>query len=300
VKFVLLFLVLALQVGPMSLIAEQPARNSNLNSGEASSSDGSAVVIPQQSHPEAVLHPFTLGATMESVSTLGAQFQIATNLNRRMNLRNNFDLFLWHKWITYEGFTAPVAINMGSINTSLDFYPFPNHGLRFSPGVLFHTSPGTSRVAVAPVKGGSFTLNGHTYYSIYTPCPNCGPMDPAPGPEPVSTIQGLQLRNTAFTMTTGWGNMIPRKKAGPWSFPVELGVAFLGSPTVKTLFTQGQICDAQGHNCQDAATNSQFQSDLRAEFGAYKNHLDLLKTYPIISFGLAYRWSSRTAVSDWK
>jgi len=84
--------------------------------------------------------------------------------------------------------------------------------------------------------------------------------------------------------------MLPQKKTGSWSFPVEGGVAFLGSPVVKTRWVQGQICDAQFQNCQDAATDPVFLSDLHAQFGAYKSRLDLLRTYPIVSFGIAYHY----------
>ena len=282
-KPIVRFLFLVLLLWPASLVAEKPAENSDSLSAETSSSNGSAVTMSQPNRSEAALHPFTLRATTESVSSLGGQFQIETNLNRRMNLRSGFNVILWKKWITYGGFTSPATVNLISNNTSLDFYPFANHGLRFSPGILIH-NPGaaTSSVLLAPVKGGSFTLNGHTYYSKYT-----GDPDPR-HPDSARTVQGLQLRTTDFTLTTGLGNMIPRKKTGPWSFPVEAGVAFLGSPVVMTRWVQGQICDAQLQNCKDAAPNPQFQKDLQAQFGSYKNHLDLLKTYPIVSFGLAY------------
>jgi hypothetical protein len=298
-KPVIMFLSLVLLVGPTSLVAQLPAQNSVFRSGEKLFGDGSAVTLSQPNRPGAVIHPFALHATIESVSSLGGQVQIATNLNHRMNMRSGFDVLLWKRWITYGGFTAPATVNLISNNTSLDFYPFANHGLRFSPGILIH-NPGaaTSLVQLAPFKDGSFILNGHTYYSKYTPPTNPDPSAPAPGPEPPQTMQGLQLRTAAFTLTTGWGNMIPRTKTGPWSFPIEAGVAFLGSPAVKTRWVQGQICDAQFQNCQDAATNPAFQRDLQEQFGAYKSHLDLLKTYPIFSFGVSYSCHHRTIGGD--
>lgn len=293
-----MFLALALLVWPASLIAERPGDNSNTSTESSSSPEGSGVTLSQPtSRLDRFAHPFTFGATMESASTLGGQFTVAESLNRYMNLRSNVGLLIGHKWVTHGGFTSHASITMQSIGTSLDFYPFPNHGLRFSPGILFHSEPATAAVRLAPFpwKTGPFTVNGHTYYAVATPCPKCGPMDPQPGPEPPFSYEHLQLPKTAFTMTTGWGNMIPRKKTGPWSFPVEVGVAFLGSPSLRSDI-QNQICDAQYQNCQDAAKNPQFQSDVEAAIGSYKDHMDLLKTYPIISFGLAYSFEWRTTM----
>jgi hypothetical protein len=57
-----------LVVGPTSLTAERPTENSNPLSVDISFGDGSAVTLSRTNRPEAVLHPFTLGASMESAS----------------------------------------------------------------------------------------------------------------------------------------------------------------------------------------------------------------------------------------
>jgi hypothetical protein len=293
----ILFLSLALLVGPVSLFAERGAADSDRNTEVSSSGEGSAVNRSSINPQPAATRPFSVGSTTFGVSSLGIQLQFASNLNRRMGLRSGFDVLPWKKWTTYGGFTFPATVSMGSINTSFDFYPFANHGLRFSPGILIHTTGvATSPIQLAPIRGGAFSLNGHTYYSTYTPSSNPDPRAPAPGPEPAITIQSVQLRPAAFTFSTGWENMLPRKEKGSWSFPVEAGFAFLGSPEIKTLLIKGQICDPQFQNCQDAATNPEFQSDLHAQFGAYKTRLDFFRTYPIISIGVAYhyRFSTRS------
>jgi len=64
----------------------------------------------------------------------------------------------------------------------------------------------------------------------------------------------------------------------------------MGSPSVKPGYIYGQICDAEGQNCTGAAKNPQLINDVRAQFDGYKSHLDLLKTYPVISCGVAYRF----------
>ena len=47
---------------------------------------------------------------------------------------------------------------------------------------------------------------------------------------------GLNTHKPAFTMTTGWGNMIPRR-GGHWSVPFEIGAAFTGAPSLNVLLS---------------------------------------------------------------
>ena len=77
------------------------------------------------------------------------------------------------------------------------------------------------------------------------------------------------------------------------SFPVELGVAFIGAPALNIALTSGQVCDANGQNCVDVATDQSVQSNLQAQIAKYKSDLDPLKTYPIASFGVAYSFHVR-------
>jgi len=102
----------------------------------------------------------------------------------------------------------------------------------------------------------------------------------------------LHSQNPAFTLTTGYGNMIPRK-GGHLSFPFELGVAFIGTPDINIALTQGQVCNAQGLACIDVATDQTVQQNLQAQIQQYRGDLDPLKTFPIVSFGVAYNFHVR-------
>jgi hypothetical protein len=93
-------------------------------------------------------------------------------------------------------------------------------------------------------------------------------------------------------MTTGWGNVIPRH-GGHWAFPVEVGAAFVGPPSVRMALTSGQVCDVAGQNCVDVATDTDVQANLQAQLAKYKSDLNALKTYPILSFGASYSFGSR-------
>jgi hypothetical protein len=214
-------------------------------------------------------------------SPLGVNIQAATNLNRFMNLRTTGNILNYSaNNLSTSGFNINAKLNLASAGTSLDFYPFPNHGFRLSPGALIYNKNQVN--ALYTVQGGTaFSLNGVTYYTSTT--------------NPVSgngTI-GLHTRNQAFTMTTGWGNVIPRH-GGHWAFPVEVGAAFIGPPSVNLALTSGQVCDVGGQNCVNVATDTDVQANLQAQLAKYKSDLDALKTYPILSFGASYSFGSRS------
>jgi len=168
---------------------------------------------------------------------------------------------------------------MASVGASLAFYPFPYHGLHFSPGVLIHNpSVADGHVWLGWPGNPSFKLNGNTYYSSEN--------------DPALAYGAVKLRRTAFTLMTGWDSRNLRK-AGRFSFPIEVGVAFLGSPQLNTLVMEGQVCDAQQSNCQDGNKDASLISDLQAQANKYARNLDLLRAFPILSVGVAYHYRLR-------
>ena len=218
------------------------------------------------------LSHFALGF---GISPLGVNLMAATNLSRHLNLRGTGNVFQYTTSnISTNGFNVTASLNLKSAGASLDFYPFANHSFRLSPGVLFYNKNAAN--ATFNVTGGTrFTLNDTNYYASST--------NPVTG---VGTL-GLHTQNPAFTATLGWGNAIPRK-GGHWSFPFEIGAAFIGAPALNIALNSGQVCDGAGLNCVNVATDASVQSNLQAQIAKYKNDLDPLKTYPIISFGVAY------------
>jgi hypothetical protein len=232
--------------------------------------------------PPAVIHgvrPFSRVALGSDVSPLGVGFSATTNINQHFNLRGNGSYFSYSGGnFSTQGFDVTAKINLSSARASVDYYPF-HAGFRLSPGILFHNdNQGTMNLTVAP--GQSFTLNDQTYYS-------------AKGANAVKGIGTFGLGNgsPAFTMTTGWGNSIP-KSGRRISFPFELGVAFIHPPTLNFNLT-GDGCDKTGVYCVDVATNPQIQQNIAAQVAKYRNDIEPLRTYPIASFGVAYNFNIR-------
>jgi len=234
--------------------------------------------LPAPSQP--TFAPFTRFSFGAGVSPLGVNLHAATNINRRMNARITGNLLhLNINDISSNGFDGTAHLELASAGTALDVYPFPNRGLRVSPGVLFYNSNAVNGAFTAQ-PGTSFTLNGISYTSSAA--------------DPVTGTGGINLhkRTPAFTLTAGWGNMIPRD-GSRFSFPFEVGVAFTGAPDVALDLTSGQACDASGANCVDVATDPDVQANLAAQIAKFRRNLDPLKTYPVFSFGVAYSFAPR-------
>jgi hypothetical protein len=211
---------------------------------------------------------------------MGVNLQAATNVNRHLNLRGYGNIFNYSiNNISTNGFEVNGKLNMATAGTSLDYYPFPTHGLRMSPGILFYNQNQVSATIVA-AGGTSFKLNDADYYSSSS--------NPVEGTASV----GFNTRRPAFTITTGWGNMISRK-GGHWSFPFELGAAIVGSPSVNMALKQGQVCNSSGQNCVNVVGNTTLNDNLQAQIAKYKNDLNPLSVYPIFSFGAAYSFHIR-------
>ena len=180
------------------------------------------------------------------ISLMGVNLQAATNVDRHLNLRVTGNVFNYTvNNITTSnsdgtnGFNLNGKVNFATAGASLDYFPFPTHGFRLSPGVLFYNQNGISASATEAA-GNSFTLNGTKYYSDATI------------PLNVAASLGLNSTKPAFTLTTGWGNMIPRK-GGHWSFPFELGAAFTGSPSLNVGLTGWACIDQAQTECSDVS-----------------------------------------------
>jgi hypothetical protein len=239
--------------------------------------NNSGGTVPKRVAAPEPLKPFSHLALGGGVSIMGINLQAATNVNRYSNLRISGNVFSYNvNDITTNGFTANGKLDLASMGASFDLYPWPNHGFRLSPGVWFYNQNSlTANATVSP--GQSFTLNHVQYYSSSN------------APIHGNAKLGLNATNPAFTMTTGWGNMISRRR-GHWSFPVELGAAFVGSPSF-AMNLAGTACDSTGTVCVDAATNPGVQNNLQAQIAKYKKDVSALSVYPILSFGVAYNFT---------
>lgn len=234
------------------------------------------------------LEPFSRVALGVGISLMGVNLQVATNMTSNLNLRAIGNVFNYtDDNINTNGFNIDAKVNFASAGLALDYYPFSRHGLRLSPGVLLYNKNRITANAVEP-SGSSFTLDNVDYYSANS--------NAVTGSTPITMHGNLGLNATkpAFTLTTGWGNMISRT-GGHLSFPFELGAAFTGTPTLAINLTGWACTDKALTQCANLKSASssiaqEVNTNLDAQIAKWKNDLDVLKVYPILSFGVAYNF----------
>jgi hypothetical protein len=294
-----------LAAAPSALVAQTTAANPTLLNEDAVPDGAASQPAPPVRNATVSSGPFSRVALGIGVSPLGIGLQLATNINGHFNIRGTGNIFKYTDNFTTNGFTANANLNLVSAGASLDYYPF-HAGFRLSPGVLFYNDNQLTASTTVPA-GSSFTLNHQTFYS--------GDPTTTPGATPIAGNAALGLNTTkpAFTITTGWGNVIPRK-GGHLSFPFELGVAITGAPSVNVNLS-GTACEyetvttggsrpAGVHSnatqlvCADLSdtsnpVSSDVQSNLLAQEAKWRSDLNPLRTYPIISFGVAYAFHIR-------
>jgi hypothetical protein len=284
----LCLIVVLVAVSPATFALTNPTTDPSSSSSTSSSSAATpdpgyvkSAVIASPSYSAAPA-PFSRLGFSSGIGAGGINLQAATNVNRYINLRFVGNVFNYTvSNVNINGLNLNGKLNLASTGASVDFYPFPYHGFRLSPGVLFHNQASASATVTVP-GGTSFTLDNNTFYS-----------------SPSAPIQGtgslaINKQNPAPTMTAGWGNLISRR-GGHFSIPFEIGAAFVGAPKVNLALNTGQVCTNAGGtpNCQDVATDQVVQSNLQAQIVKYQNDLNPLKVYPILSVGIGYSFKIR-------
>jgi hypothetical protein len=284
----ILFLALAAAaMSPAAFASTQPSSDSSSTS-IAAPEGSSATVMPATT---STLRPFSRLGLSGGIGIGGINLQAAVNANRYINIRgigNYFSYSVNNVKINgsdgSSGVDVSGKLNFAEGGVAMDLYPFPNHGFRLSPGVTFYNQNGASATGVSS-SGDSITLGSQKYYSDST------------DPMSLNANLALNTHKQAFSMTTGWGNMISRR-GGHWSFPFEIGAIFTGAPTIGLNIT-GNGCTVQadaadnGPSCVNMATDATAQTNISSQITKYQNDVNVLKVYPIFSFGVSYNFKIR-------
>jgi hypothetical protein len=296
VKRIALCLTFSLLAAPAVLFAQTVSSSfdsspgSAAANGQAAGSTRPAATTPKNVPPQSFSR---LGLSV-GIGAGGVNMQAAVEANRYLNIRgigNFFKYNLNNIDVNGSGGSTGIAVsgnfNLATAGIALDYYPFPNHGFRLSPGVMLYNQNGASAIGVA-TQGTSITLGPTKYYS-----------EGGTNAMGLSANLGLNTHPQAFTMTTGWGNLISRK-GGHFSVPFEIGAVFTGVPTLGLTIT-GYGCTTQtddttngaGASCVNLATNATAITNLNSQIAKYQSDLNPLKVYPIISIGIGYNFKIR-------
>ncbi len=213
---------------------------------------------------------FAIGATF---GTGGAGVEIATPLNTRFNLRGGVGFFNYTTSFTTDSVPIDGTLHLGNIHAGVDWFLSDKHSFHISPGVtFFNHSNYNALIHIAP--NGVITLNDQDYTS--------DPADPIHGTALIGFGSKFSPR-----LTAGFGNMIPHKDKNI-TFPMEFGFQYIAKPTA-VFKLAGSSCDPSG-DCGPIATDPDAQANLLEEQNEIIHDLAPLRFFPIIQFGIAYKF----------
>lgn len=187
------------------------------------------------------------------VSTLGLGVDGAMMINDNFNVRLGIQGFEYDKSGTESGVKYDFDLGMFSVGTLVDYFPF-NNGFRLSLGAFFNDNELDMKATAAD----SYEIGD----TIYTPAE-------------VGSLTGkVDFDEFAPYIGIGWGN--PFGKDGNWSFSVDLGIMYQGSPDV-SLKANGTL-----------ANNAAFKDDINREVASLESDIDDYEYYPVISVAVTY------------
>lgn len=205
-------------------------------------------------------------------SLLGGGVEAAVSVTHRTNVRGGFNLFSYSRGFDKDGVSYNGQLSFKTIEAHYDVFPFAG-SFHVSPGVLIYAGTPITATALIPV-GQSFSLGGTQYYS---------------GTGGVTGSGNIKFNRAAPMATIGWGNLVSRKETKHFSVPVELGIAFQGSPKA-ALNLNGNVCDSPNVNCRSIASDSTVLANITSEQTKLNNSMSFFKVYPIISVGFGYKF----------
>jgi hypothetical protein len=222
-------------------------------------------------------------ASGSAAGRIGVQFKLGTpgfggevgiRVLPKVNVRAGFALFNYSHTFTKDGISYDGKLTLRSVNANLDWYLLgPFH---ISPGVLLYN--GFHGAATAAVAGGqTFTLGGTTYQSSTA--------------APLNGSLAISPRKAAPELLIGFGNLVPRS-GRHFTANVDLGVVFQGALN-STLALGGFAClppNSTGPTCVNAGTDPTVQANVKAQQTKLDNDLKAFKYYPVISFGIGWKF----------
>lgn len=203
--------------------------------------------------------------------------EVATPVTRKTNVRAGFNAFIYDKTFHDDNNQYGGQIDFKTFQAHYDYFPFGG-GFHISGGMLAYFGDPLTATISAP----NFTLNHQEYY-------------PANNVAAISGTGKIVFNTVSPTVTIGFGNIVSRKPNKHFTVPVELGVAFQGSPKAQLNFANTVLCTSPGlaptdSSCQATATNTTIQTNITAEQNKINNDLTVVKAYPIFSIGFGYKF----------
>jgi hypothetical protein len=194
------------------------------------------------------------------LGTTGMGVHLSVPLKSDLNARFGINALNY----SYDGNTSSVdydfKLKLQTIDALLDWFPTSSQ-FRLSSGLVYN---GNKVDAHAKARdSGTYELNGNTYSAA-----SAGRIDGR-----------IDFRKVSPYLGIGWGNAVAKDKG--WGFSADFGVLFQGSPRT-SLANSG--CTAS------AAVCDQLAADVAAEKRKLDDEVSDFKAYPVIRFGVSYKF----------
>ncbi|MCG5494949.1 hypothetical protein [Ectothiorhodospira variabilis] len=193
---------------------------------------------------------FALGA---KVGTTGLGVEGTYGLRENVNLRGGLYGFTYSTDVEETDVDYDADLKLRSAALLADWHPFSG-GFRLTAGAYYNGNELTGKA-----RGELDIGDGAERYQ--------GTLDAT-----------IDWRSFAPYLGIGYGNAI---QGGRWSFALDAGVMFTGSPDVSL---RGQV------ETNDDDVRQRFREDVREEERELQDDLDDFKYYPVLSLGVAYRF----------
>lgn len=193
-----------------------------------------------------------------NLGTTGLGVHLSVPVNPSLNARFGVNAFNY----SYKGNTSDVdydfKLKLQTVEALMDWFPGSSQ-FRLSGGVFYN---GNKVDATAKSNAsGSFTFNGRTYTAA-----------------DAGTIDGrIDFRKVAPYLGIGWGNAVAKDKG--WGFSADMGVLFQGAPRTSLINNGCTLPDCR-----------QLSADIAAENRKLEDEVSSFKAYPVIRFGVSYKF----------
>lgn len=189
--------------------------------------------------------------------TLGIGLEVSKLLIGHVGVRVGANYFKVSTTKDQSNVTYDASLKLQAFSALIDLFPGNRGSFHFTGGLM--TDPAKVTATGKPDASGTFTLNGNTYNTAQ-----------------VGTLTG-EAKFPGVGPYVGIGFGTPAKDGGAIKFLFDLG-AVIGKATVSL-------------NATGAAANPSLAADLKAQQTKTQNDVQkYAKVYPVLSFGLAYRF----------
>ncbi|MFH1768515.1 MAG: hypothetical protein ABH858_05090 [Candidatus Omnitrophota bacterium] len=194
-------------------------------------------------------------ALSAKAGTLGLGMEGTGRINDNLNYRLGVNAFQYDYDGTESDIKYDFDLELLSFSALVDWFPF-NNAFRLTAGALANEN----QLDLKAETTASYQIGNVTYTAAQ-----------------VGTLNGsLDFDAICPYAGIGWGN--PFGKDGGWSFAIDLGVMYQGSPDI-TLRTNGTL-----------SANAAFLTELRREENNLESDIEEFEFYPVISLAVTYRF----------